>query len=68
MHIVHINSNLPLLSLYSIRTSKIQGIAGEDFIQLTVFNLCHDKDKIKWEPIASYQYTVHVKVINIQQL
>ena len=43
--------------------SKIQGSAVEAFIQLTVFNLCHDKDKIKWEPIAGYQYTVRVKVL-----
>ena len=63
MHIVHINCNLSLLSLYRICTSKIQGSAVEDFIQLTIFNLCHDKDKIKWEPIAGYQYTVYVKVI-----
>ena len=65
MHIVHINCNLNLLSLYSIPCSKIQGSAVEAFIQLTVFsyNLCHDKDKIKWEPIAGYQYTVRVKVI-----
>ena len=29
--------------------SKIQGsvVTVEDFIQLTAFNLCHDKDKLK---------------------
>ena len=32
-------------------------------IQLTVFNLYHNKVKIKWEPIAGYQRTVHMKVI-----
>ena len=60
MHTVH---NLPLLALYMKHTSKLQGSAVGDFIQLTAFNLCHDKDKIKWEPIAGYQYTVHQKVI-----
>ena len=40
--IVH---NLPLLTLYMQHTSKLQGSAVEDFIQLTAFNLCHDKDK-----------------------
>ena len=59
-HIVH---NLPLLALYMQHTSKLQGSAVGDFIQLTAFNLCHDKDKIKWEPIVGYQYTVHLKVI-----
>ena len=44
MHIVHINCNLNLLSLYSIPCSKIKGSAVEAFIQLTVFNLCHDKE------------------------
>ena len=63
MHIVHINCNLNPLSLYSIPCSKIQGSAVEAFIQLTVFNLCHDRDKIKWEPIAGYQCTVRVKVL-----
>ena len=59
-HIVH---NLPLLALYMQHTSKLQGSAVEDFIQLTAFNLCHNKDKLKQEPIAGYQYTVHLKVI-----
>ena len=37
MHILHINCNLNLLSLYSIPCSKIQGSVVEAFIQLTVF-------------------------------
>ena len=60
MHIVH---KLPLLALYMQHTSKLQGSAVEDFIQLTAFSLCCDKDELKQEPIAGYQYTVHVKVI-----
>ena len=63
MHIAHINCNLPL-SLSTVQhASKIQGSVVEGFIQLTALNLCHDKDKLKWEPIAGYQYTVHMKVI-----
>ena len=44
----------PLITVQ--HTSKIQGSVAEDFMQLTAFNLCHDKDKIKWESIVSYQY------------
>ena len=28
-----------------------------------MFNLCHNEDKIKWEPTVSYQYTLQVKVV-----
>ena len=45
---------LQLIPLITVQhTSKIQGSAVEDFIQLTAFDLCHDKDKIKWEPITN---------------
>ena len=43
--------------MYTLQhVNKIQGDAIEDFIQLTMFNLCDKKDDIKWEPIVSYQY------------
>ena len=61
MHIIHINCNLPLLALYSI-PARYKAV-----LLKTVSNLQHltsaMTNKIKWEPVASYQYTVHVKVI-----
>ena len=63
MHIVH---NLPLLALYMQHTSKLQGSAVEDFIPLTAFTLCHDKDELKQEPNAGCAFESNIK--NIQQL
>ena len=56
IYIIDINCNLitPLITVQ--HTSKIQGSAVEHFIQLTAFNLYHDKDKIKWELSTKYQY------------
>ena len=55
---MHIEHKLQLTPLVTVQhTNKIQGSAVEDFIQLTACNLCNDKDKIKWKPIAGYQYT-----------
>ena len=53
--------------LLSYQQDTISAVEG--FIQLTACNLCYDKDKIKWEPIVSYQYcTFESDIKNIQQL
>ena len=61
-HIAHINCNLPLLALYSMPARYKAVLLKTLFIQLTAFNLRHDKDKLKREPTAGYQYTVHMIV------